>query len=216
MFPMFQLVLVPLFLQQLCSPPMVSGFATLSPYNNRPTVLSWVTTLTTASSSSRRFLGANEIQDEEVARQLQRAREVLAKTKAKMEARAAAELVADDDDDDDLEGTETSKGSVPFFASQAATKTKREGDKKEKVIKSKNESGLFTTDGALMAELSESEEWEARPLLDVFQNENKKANTKDTLADRDVAASIFGLQRVLQTEDFMKIFDKRNRFIGDQ
>ena len=214
MFPMFQLVLVPLFLQQLCSP-LVSGFATLSSYNTRPTVLSWVTTTTTSSSSSRRFLGANEIQDEEVARQLQRAREVLAKTKAKMEAKAAAELVVDDDDDD-LEGTETGKGSVPFFASQAATKTKREGDKKEKVIKSKNESGLFTTDGALMAELSESEEWEARPLLDVFQNENKKANTKDTLADRDVAASIFGLQRVLQTEDFMKIFDKRNRFIGDQ
>ena len=143
-----------------------------------------------------------------------------------MEAKAAAaelrlieEVEAEDVDTNDHDDSEESKASdvsVPFFASQAATKNKREGEKKEKVIKSKNENGLFTTDGALMAELSESEEWEARPLLDVFQNDNKKANTKDTLADRDVAASIFGLQKVLQTEDFLKIFDKRNRFIGNQ
>jgi hypothetical protein len=157
--------------------------------------------------STSKLLAA-ETQDEEVARQLKRAKEVLAKTKAKIEAKAkyVEELEIDSE-------VPKRNSNIPFFASQAA---KKNGDKKDKVIKSKNENGLFTTDGALMAELSEAEEWEARPLLDVFENENKTTKTNDSLADRDVAASIFGLQRVLQTEDFQKIFDKRNRFIGEQ
>jgi len=157
-------------------------------------------------TSTSRFLAAETL-DDEVARQLQRAKEVLAKTKAKMEAKAKLLEEVESDTEKPKNGA-----SVPFFASQAA---KKDGDKKDKVIKSTDENGLFTTDGALMAELSETEEWEARPLLDVFQNENQKANTKDALADRDVAASIFGLQRVLRNEDFQQIFDKRNRFIGD-
>jgi hypothetical protein len=162
---------------------------------------------TSATSTSASRLQAVETLDDEVARQLKRAKEVLAKTKAKIDAKAK---LLEDMDNDPQEAER--KSNLPFFASEAVEKVR---DKREKVIKSKNEEGLVTTDGALMAELSEDEEWEARPLLDVFKSESK--NSKDsTLADRDVAASIFGLQRVLQTEDFQKIFDKRNRFIGDQ
>lgn len=141
--------------------------------------------------------------DDEITRQLARAKEVLAMSKAKLEAKQSLAF------DDDAEGQAGAK--VPFFATAAP---KNAGDKKERVIKSKNGDGLFTTDGDLMAKLSEAEEWEVRSLLDVFENENK--NPHDSLADRDVAASIFGLQRVLQTEDFQRIFDKRNRFIGEQ
>jgi hypothetical protein len=65
-----------------------------------------------------------------------------------------------------------------------------------------------------MAKLSEEEEWESRSLLEVFQNERGPAK-EHKLADRDVAASIFNLRRVLQTEDFQRIFDQRNRFIGE-
>lgn len=87
-------------------------------------------------------------------------------------------------------------------------------EKKEKVIKDKNENGLFTTDGDLMAKLSEEEEWESRPLLEVFKNEKKKAPAAKNI-DRDIGQSMYNLRKSLQTEDFMKIFDKRNYFIGD-
>lgn len=143
-------------------------------------------------------LFASEKQDDEVTQQVERAKALLAKTKAKIEAKEKAK-----------EEAEEKQSNVPFFASKA-----KAGDKKDKVIKSRNAEGLFTTDGALMAEISETEEWEARSLLDVFESESLDPN--DHLADRDVAASIFGLQRVLQMEDFQKIFDKRNRFIGEQ
>lgn len=184
--------------------------------------------------------------EEEIDRQLQRARAVLAVSRAKMEA-------LDDDvgETDDLVtgvdlATPTVKSNgriirgngdalplasnVPFFATVSrANSNEKKNDyqqndetyvgsesKKEKVIKSKNkDTGLFTTDGDLMAKLSEEEEWEPRPLLQVFSNERKTTPTQDHLADRDVAASIYGLRKSLQLEDFQKIFDKRNRFIGE-
>jgi len=89
-----------------------------------------------------------------------------------------------------------------------------ESGKKDKVIKDKNEDGLFTTDGDLMAKLSEEEEWESRPLLDVFQNEKEKAPEAMGI-DRDIGQNMYNLRKSLQTEDFAKIFDKRNRFIGE-
>lgn len=145
--------------------------------------------------------------DDEITKQLERAKDLLAKSKAKIQAKEAAAL------EYDAGNSPIANAKLPFFA---AALPKKNGNKRDRVIKSKNRDGLFTTDGDLMAKLSEAEEWEVRTLLEVFENENKDALDKNTLADRDVAASIFGLQKVLQTEDFQKIFDERNRFIGEQ
>lgn len=43
----------------------------------------------------------------------------------------------------------------------------------------------------------------------------KLSKSSSSLADRDVASSIYNLRKLLRTEDFMKVFDSRNRFIGD-
>ena len=139
-------------------------------------------------------------QDDEITKQVERAKALLEKSKAKMQAK-----------EKELEASSPKNGAkIPFFAS----KEKSNGNKKEKVTKTENEEGLITTDGEMMAKLSEAEEWEVRGLLDVFENEQKDS-TPDPFADRDVAGSIFNLRKTLQTEDFQKIFDKRNRFIGE-
>jgi di/tripeptidase len=155
------------------------------------------------TSSHCLHAAANSNPDDEITRQLERARALIAKTKAKIEAQEVA----------DAEGTTTTgaAANVPFFAS----KDNKSNSKKDKVIKTQNEDGLFTTDGDLMAQMSESEEWEVRPLNEVFQTEKEITRKTNKLANRDMSAGIQGLQRVLQTEDYLKIFDKRNRFIGD-
>mmetsp|Transcript_60576 Transcript_60576/g.174789 ORF Transcript_60576/g.174789 Transcript_60576/m.174789 type:complete len:186 (-) Transcript_60576:89-646(-) len=157
--------------------------------------------VTPGASHTRRAhqLLATKNGDDDVSSQLKRAKELIAKTKAKMEAK-------------EKESEGGGKSKLPFFASKK--KAAESGDKKDKVVKAVNDEGLITTDGALMAQLSEAEEWEVRSLLDVFENEIK--DQKDPLADRDVAASILGLRKVLQTEDYKQIFDQRNRFIGEQ
>ena len=160
-------------------------------------------------ANSRLF--AVESTDDEITRQLERAKALLAKSKAKIEAQNTAS-VFDIEDDIEEEGKGNSK--LPFFASLVAAKPK--GTKRDMVVKATNAQGLVTTNGDLMAQLSESEEWEVRSLVEVFESESKTSSRDNSLANRDVAASIFGLQRVLQTEDFQKIFDKRNRFIGEQ
>lgn len=153
-------------------------------------------------------LGA--VSEDEISKQLDRARELLAKSKAKIEAKEQESFEELTNDDKNFAN---GKENVPFFASKTAPFD--ENKKKEKVIKSKNEEGLFTTDGEMMAALSESEEWQVRPLQEVFENEEKE-KSDDPFADRDVAASIFNLRKTLQTEDYKKIFDQRNRFIGEQ
>jgi len=138
----------------------------------------------------------------EIAKQLERAKAVLAVSRAKLEAQEQAEagLVVEEEEEK----------SVPFFAMDTAD----ENGKKDKVVKDKNEAGLFTTDGDLMAKLSEEEEWESRSLLEVFEDEKEKKPVSMNV-DRDIAASMYNLRKHLQTDDFMKIFDKRNFFIGD-
>ena len=153
-------------------------------------------------------LGA--VSEDENSKQLDRAHELLAKSKAKIEAKEQESFEELTNDDKTFAN---GKENVPFFASKTASFD--ENKKKEKVIKSKNEEGLFTTDGEMMAALSESEEWQVRPLQEVFENEEKE-KSDDPFADRDVAASIFNLRKTLQTEDYKKIFDQRNRFIGEQ
>jgi hypothetical protein len=174
-----------------------------------------------SSHSTVSLAAKSDALDDDIARQLERAKAVLAVSKAKMEARdeRLALISSQEDTIDDKSGvTGTIGQTVPFFATTASgngTASPKGSGKKERVIKSKNEdTGLFTTDGDLMAKLSESEEWQTRRLLEVFSNE-REAPDNNSIANRDLAASISNLQRVLQTEDYLRIFDKRNRFIGD-
>lgn len=143
--------------------------------------------------------------DAEVNRRLARAREVLAKSKAKMESK----------------GTKTQEKTtvaVPFYATKTAILNPR---RRERLSKAFNEqTGLVQADGDKMAALSEQEEWEYRSLLEVFRNEIKEngdvySDTSQQLASRDVAASIWNLRKTMQTEDYQRIFDKRNWFIGE-
>jgi len=135
---------------------------------------------------------------------LERAKAALEMSRAKMEAQ---DLAADGFENE----IDEEKESIPFFAAAAV---ENKSGKKEQVIKNKNEDGTFSTDGDLMAKLSEEEEWDLRPLLEVFKNEKEK-EPQSLNVDRDIGQSMYNLRKVLQTEDFTKIFDKRNRFIGD-
>lgn len=96
------------------------------------------------------------------------------------------------------------KGILPFFAK------KSDEDK----IKGQSESGIVA-DGEKMASLSEGEAWERRSLTDMFSDETGQDDESKRLANRDVAASIYNLRKKLQTEDFRRVFDSRNRRIGD-
>lgn len=142
----------------------------------------------------------------DIDRGLQRARELLQKTKAKLAAKESASI-------------SQVTPSIPFFASQQ--QAKKSIASRDGVVKFKDEStGLITADGEKMAQISEEEEWEIRPILDVFDNETKEnqealATASHQLASRDIAASVFNLRRQLQTSDYERIFDKRNIFIGE-
>eukprot|EP00979_Chaetoceros_neogracilis_P019119 scaffold11812_cov267-Chaetoceros_neogracile.AAC.1 len=89
-------------------------------------------------------------------------------------------------------------------------------DKKTSVLKSKNEvSGLSTYDGDLMAALSEEEDWELKGMFDVFDDEIEESDVSKNLGKRDVAASILNLRRSMHNDDYRRIFDKRNFYIGE-
>jgi len=90
-------------------------------------------------------------------------------------------------------------------------------NRKDQLIKSTNqETGLFTTDGELMAALSAQEEWEMKRLLEIFDSEmEEESDVSKQIANRDVVSSVRNLKRELQNEDYEKIFDTKNRFIGE-
>ena len=156
--------------------------------------------------------------EEEVKRRLVRAKEVLEKSKAKLKSKE------EDNDKDTKNKPKVSKKSakseapLPFFA--AKTKV-ADSTRREQVIKATNEkTGLVRADGEKMAAMSETEEWENRSLLEVFENtidENADVYSMASkqLAERDVVASVWNLRKVMKTEDYLKIFDKRNFFIGE-
>jgi hypothetical protein len=135
---------------------------------------------------------------DEIPRLQERARALLEKSKAKLEGRDTNDNIQDD------------SPRLPFFASAS---------RRDQVIKSRNETtGLIRADGEKMAARSEREEWEFRPLLEVFENETEEdaySVANQQLASRDVAASIYNLRKTLKTDDYRKIFDKNNRFIGE-
>ena len=149
---------------------------------------------------------AKEPVEDDITRLQRKARQLLEKSKAKLASIEEKEQTK-------AAASTAEAAAVPFFATSVPS---REG-----VIKSRNaETGLLVADGERMAALSEKEEWENRSLLEVFENE--MAENEDVyslasqqLAARDVAASIFDLRKQLQTDDYKKIFNKRNPFIGE-
>lgn len=110
---------------------------------------------------------------------------------------------------------------------EAKAKMNQDEEAKEENLKSRLESaeskikfkdeetGLIMCDGDLMAALSEEEEWEQRSLLDVFESEIEDDEITKQLASRDVTASIRNMRLKMHNEDYRRIFDKRNRFIGE-
>lgn len=144
--------------------------------------------------------------DDEINKGLLRAKELLEKSKAKLAAKEASLKNPPKED---------KEKKVPFFANTRKVAASRKG-----VIKSKTADGLVLADGERMAALSEKEEWEMRGLFEVFQSEIDNSEdvyslASEQLASRDVAASILNLRRTLQQEDYSRIFDKRNYFIGE-
>lgn len=152
--------------------------------------------------------------DEEVQRQLAKARELLETAKEKVieSTDDRTEPVASTDESGDkaaLKKMGTKSAAPFFFASYNAPE-------RQQVIKSINENGLITTDGEKMASQSEQEPWEIRKLDDVFVDEAAVSSMAGrTLNEKDLATNIMYLRKQLQDTDFAAIFDKRNRFIGD-
>lgn len=143
--------------------------------------------------------------DEEISRSVDRARALLEKTKAKLAAKKQAKAAPP--------ASAPAATNLPYFASQEPPRAARRAS----VIKTQGENG-FTTDGELMASLSEQEEWEIRAIAEVFERnelEDVYSMAGRQLAERDVAASLYNLRKTLRQEDYQKIFDKRNRFIGE-
>lgn len=163
-----------------------------------------------------KLLAAAAEYEDELKQTLKKAHSLLEKSRAKL-------ATAVESPKKELEGSARvvdEKPTIPFFAS-TVVKEAPKSDKRGSVVKWKDEvTGLITTDGDMMAALSEEEEWETRPLLEIFQYEVQEMEdvyslASKQLAERDVAASIFDLRKSLQNEDYRAIFDKKNRFIGE-
>ena len=119
--------------------------------------------------------------NDDVVRQLAKAKKLLELTKTKLAA---------EEEDKANNNNEEPQTSMVLEASTTTI-----DDKRTKVTKSTNEdSGLITTDGELMAVLSEEEEWEVRSLLDVFEDELEVSDVSNQLARRDVAGSIAAMR----------------------
>lgn len=160
-------------------------------------------------SHSRLFSGGDAIDREVV-----KAKELLAKAKAQLKAMDEAEEAAAS------AAPDAKKEAVPFFAALEKGDDSVVQTKRDIVMKSKNDDGLITVNGDEMAKLSEEEGWSVRPLDEVFTNElDEEADVyskmSQYLGQRDVVASVWNLRKAMHNEDFQKIFDKRNRFIGE-
>lgn len=187
-------LLISTFVFAMCGD-IVAGFA---PSTTASTCRSQWTTLGTSKAPM----------DDDITRLQLKARQLLEKSKAKLASKGENGAKR-------ANGSSSSNGAkeaLPFFATAVKVRN---------IIKSRNEeTGLVTADGERMAALSEEEEWEARSLLEVFENEMDENEdvyslASQQLASRDVAASIFDLRKSLQTDDYKKIFNKRNPFIGE-
>lgn len=175
-----------------------------------------ITSLWEAASDSS-SLSLSYDPEDEVKRRLERAKEVLAKSKAKMEKNKEAKD-SNTTNGNSSSSNENDAAQLPFFA---AKKIAKDPKRRDQVIKAKDEkTGLVQADGEKMAAMSEQEEWEFRSLLEVFENEMDENSdvysmTSKQLAKKDVVASIWNLRKLMKTEDYMRIFDKKNYFIGE-
>lgn len=157
-----------------------------------------------------------------VAAQIRKARKLLRDAKKKMEAETTATAATNGKSSTTTK--EEQPSPLPFFAQQSFTAAAIDNTRK---IKSKTKSGEIIADGDTMTSLSNSEPWERRSLSDIgFQSEARSdfdGNLVEVdlngnlggLAERDLAASIYNLRKVLRNEDFKKVFDSRNWFIGE-
>jgi hypothetical protein len=146
--------------------------------------------------------------DFKTAAQIRKARQLLKESKKKIEEKQQ-QLNGAKESESNI-ATETIS-PLPFFATQTK-------------IKSKTSSGIIA-DGETMSQLSKSEPWEYRPLSQMFDREPRadydgnivqgENSGGATLADKDLARNILALKKMLQNEDFKRVFDQRNRFIGD-
>mmetsp|Transcript_23859 Transcript_23859/g.36155 ORF Transcript_23859/g.36155 Transcript_23859/m.36155 type:complete len:252 (-) Transcript_23859:189-944(-) len=161
--------------------------------------------------------------DPSVAAQIRKARKLLRDTKKKMEIEQQQQQQQSDESSSDEVASSTA--ALPFFAQKSFTATAIDHTQK---IKSKTKSGEIIADGDTMTSLSNSEPWELRSLTDIgFESEARSdfdgnlvevdanGEVKKTIAERDLAASIYNLRKVLKNEDFRRVFDSRNRFIGE-
>ena len=167
--------------------------------------------------------GSDSSVNDEIDERLARAKDLLEKSKAKL---SSSDISSSRNNNGHQATTGGNNSSVPFFATRGQNgDNNNDGtnneNKREQVTKWKDDkTGLITTDGEKMAELSEQEQWESRSLLEVFnneinENEDVYSLASQQLAERDVAASIFDLRKSLRQEDYKKIFDKRNFIIGE-
>ena len=158
--------------------------------------------------------------EDEVSRQLAKAKELIERTKQKMESKEKSAAGAADQAEEAIATASAAADEedevLPFFAVDPTAAEKR----RQMVTKTKDEeSGLITTDGDKMASLADGEKWESRGLYDLFENEieeDEAAKAKEARASRDVARSMMNLKMIMNKEDFDFIFDKKNRWIGEE
>ena len=172
--------------------------------------------------------------DPDVAAQLRKARQLLddvakKNSSKKKEDEEGSEIISSRSTQA-VAASSSSASVLPFFAARTSSASSTTTNSKK--IKSKTQTGSIIADGESMALLSKSEPWEIRSLsqlkfreeatLDYDGNTDEDATNDDgtgktssSLADRDVASSIYNLRKMLRNEDFMKVFDSRNRFIGE-
>jgi hypothetical protein len=159
--------------------------------------------------------------DAAVAAQIRKARKLLKDAKKKMDPPPSITEQQQTDDD-------KSSSSLPFFAQQQQQSFTSKAITNAQKIKSKTPSGSIIADGAAMTSLSNSEPWELRSLSQIgFESEARSdydgnivevdtnSSSTSSLADKDVAMSIYNLRKTLQNEDFKSVFNSRNRFIGE-
>ena len=137
--------------------------------------------------------------DAAVAAQIRKARKLLKDAKKKMDPPPSSTNEQQQQQSDD----DTS--SLPFFAQKSFTSKAMSNAQK---IKSKTNSGIIA-DGAAMTSLSNSEPWELRSLSQIgFESEARSdydgnivevdTSATSSLADKDVAMSIYNLRKTLQ------------------
>jgi len=179
--------------------------------------------------------GDGSLMDDDIIRLQVKARALLEKSKAKLASNKQEEEDEAAAFTDSAASSSSSSSSVPFFASStvedgddtvSSTTTPppaENGRRRQSMTKfTDEETGLIRADGEKMAELSEKEEWQVRGLWEVFDDElepddnnNVYSKNNKQLGERDVAASIYNLRKQLKTQDYERIFDKKNFLIGE-